>query len=250
MGSVAEPVKPRPYDNRARRSRSEATRQRILDAARDTMVRRGYQGTNIADVAAAAGVHIDTIYRLVGPKAIVLRELIERAISGRDQAVDAEDREYVKAIRAEPDPARKLMIYAGAMGPIQARLGPLFLALRDAATTEPEAKQVWQEISRRRAANMRKLVEDLNAAGGLRADLSIDDAADIIWATNSAEVYVMLTVERGWPPQRYQEWLADTWCRLLLPAPASPVSSRPAVGPQDDRKSSGRGDGPPPDERS
>jgi AcrR family transcriptional regulator len=219
---VAEPVKPRRYDNSARRSQSARTRQRILDAARDALVQRGYQGTNIADVAAAAGVHIDTIYRLVGPKATILRELIEQAISGRDRAVDADDREYVKAILAEPDPARKLFIYANAMGAIQVRLAPLFLALRDAAATEPEAKQVWQEISRRRAANMRKLAEDLNAAGGLRPDLSIDDAADIIWATNSAEVYVLLTVERGWPPQRYQGWLADTWCRLLLPAPSIP----------------------------
>ena len=52
--------------------------------------------------------------------------------------------------------------------------------------------------------------------GGLRADLSIDEAADVIWATNSSELYVLLTVERGWSPHRFERWLADTWCRLLL----------------------------------
>ncbi len=43
---------------------------------------------------------------------------------------------------------------------------------------------------------MRKLAGDLEDAGGLRAGLSVDEAADVIWATNSSELYVLLTVER------------------------------------------------------
>ena len=74
----------------------------------------------------------------------------------------------MKAIRAEPDPRKKLRIYARAVSLIQARLAPLFLALRDASATEAEAREVWQEVSDRRAANMRKLASDLQAAGGLR----------------------------------------------------------------------------------
>lgn len=112
---------------------------------------------------------------------------------------------------------QKLTTYAGAMRQIQARMAPLLLALRDASATEPEAKQVWREISDRRAANMRMLAQDLEAAGGLRAGLSIDEAADVIWATNSSELYVLLTVERAWAPERYERWLADAWVRLLLP---------------------------------
>nr|MBA3267271.1 hypothetical protein [Acidimicrobiia bacterium] len=45
---------------------------------------------------------------------------------------------------------------------------------------------------------------------------------DVIWATNSAELYVLLTVERRWTPDRYERWLADAWCRLLLPTDATP----------------------------
>ncbi|HEX3542021.1 MAG TPA: TetR/AcrR family transcriptional regulator [Acidimicrobiales bacterium] len=216
---MTDPVKPRRYDNTSRRSHSDETRRRILGVAHQAMVERGYQATNIADVAAAVGVHIDTVYRLIGPKPVLLRELIERAISGRDAAVRPEDRDYVKAIRTEADPARKLAIYAAAMYDIQGRLAPLLLALRDAATTAPEAKQVWQEISDRRATNMRLLVEDLAGAGGLRPGLSTNDAADIIWVTNSAEVYLQFTRERRWPPERYRQWLEETWCRLLLPDP-------------------------------
>lgn len=209
-------VKSRRYDNTARHAQSRETRQRIIDAARDLIVAGGYRATTIADVARTAGVHVDTVYELAGRKPILLRELIERAISGTDGAVLAGDRDYVKAIRAEPDPAIKLTIYASAVRHIQPRLAPLLLALRDASATESEAKQIWREISDRRARNMRMLADDLEAASGLRPGLSIDEAADVIWATNSSELYVLLTVERGWSLDRYERWLADTWHRLLL----------------------------------
>lgn len=217
MTSMPGDVKRRAYDSAGRQAQSRATRQRIIDVARDLMVERGYRATTVSEIARRSGVHVDTVYELVGRKPILLRELIEQALSGTDHAVPAEERAYVAAIRAEPDPAAKLAIYAGAVRDMQARLAPLFLALRDASATEPEAQQVWRALSDRRAANMRKLAQDLHDAGGLRPGLSIDEAADTIWATNSSELYVLLTVERGWPPDRYERWLADTWRRLLLP---------------------------------
>lgn len=218
--AVPKEVKSRSYDNAGRESQSAETRQRIVEAARRLMVEKGYRGTTIAAVAERAGVHVDTVYQLVGRKPVLLRELIEQAISGTTGAIAAEDRDYVRAMAREPDPARKLDIYAGAIRHIQARMAPLLLALRDASSTEPDAARVWREISERRAANMRKLAQELAAAGGLRPGLSVDEAADVIWATNSPEVYVLLTTERGWTPERYEGWLADTWHRLLLPAPA------------------------------
>ena len=217
MWSVQEKVKGRHYDNAGRQTQSEETRQRIVSAARELIVAQGYRATTIAAVAARAGVHVDTVYALVGRKPVLLRELIEQAISGTDRAVAAPERDYVRAIRATSDPVRKLTLYAGAMRQIQGRMAPLLLALRDASATEPEARQVWREISDRRAANMRMLAQELEDAGGLRAGLSVDEAADVIWATNSSELYVLLTVERGWSPERYERWLADAWVRLLLP---------------------------------
>ena len=217
MTTVSAKVKPRAYDTTTRQNQSAVTRQRIVDMARVLILERGYRATTIAAIAAAAGVNTDSVYELVGRKPMVLREIIEQAISGTDHAVVAEDRAHVKALVAEPDPAKKLAIYARAVCATHQRMAPLFLALRDASSTEPEAQQVWQEISDRRAANMRKLAKDLKDAGGLRNGLSIDEAADIVWATNSAELFVLLTVERGWSVKRFERWLSDSWCRLLLP---------------------------------
>lgn len=215
---VAHNVKRRSYDSTGRRADSLATRQRIIDVTRQLMLERGYRATTLAAVARAADVHVDTIYELVGRKPVLLRALIEQALSGTDHAVPAEDRPYVAAIRAEPDPRRKIAIYAAAVRDMQARLAPLVLAVRDASATEPEAREVWRRLSDRRAANMRSFVADLQAAGGLRDGLSIEEAADTVWATNSSEMYLLVTVDRGWSPDRYERWLADTWNRLLLPA--------------------------------
>jgi AcrR family transcriptional regulator len=215
MGMV-EDVKRRSYDATARRARSAETRQRIIKAARELVLADGYRATTIAAVAAKAGVNVDTVYELVGRKPVLLRELIEQAISGTDHTVAAEERDYVQVIKAEPDPAKKLAIYARAVRRIQERMAPLVQAVRDASSTEPEAEQVWQEISERRAANMRHLIRDIRNAGGLRASLSVNEAADVVWALNSSELYLLLTMERGWSARRFERWLTDAWCRLLL----------------------------------
>ena len=212
---MAPPVK-RSYDNAARRARSDATRARILGVARDVITARGYRATTVAEIARTADVHLDTVYELVGRKPELLRALIEGAISGTDRALAPNERGYVQAMSAEPDPSRKLAIYARAVRDIHLRMAPLLLALRDAATTDDEAQQVWREISERRARNMRDLVRGLGPDGTLRAGLSILEAADVIWATASAELFILFTQERGWTPQAYEQWLADTWSRLLL----------------------------------
>jgi AcrR family transcriptional regulator len=214
---MEDDVKRRSYDASGRRARSAETRQRIIDAARELILADGYRATTIAAVAARSGVNVDTVYELVGRKPVLLRELIEQAISGTDHAVAAQERDYVQAITAEPDPAHKLVIYARAVRRIQVRMAPLLLAVRDASSTEPEAEEVWHEISERRAANMRLLIGDIRDAGGLRAGLSVNEAADVMWALNSSEMYILLTTERGWSPRRFERWLGEAWCRLLLP---------------------------------
>jgi AcrR family transcriptional regulator len=215
MAGMGDEVK-RNYDAAGRRAHSAETKQRIIQAARDLILADGYRSTTVAAVAARAGVNVDTVYQLVGRKPVLLREMIEQAISGADRPVVADERGYVQAMKAEPDPAKKLALYAGAVRRIQERMAPLFLAVRDAASTEPEAEEVWQEISQRRAANMRRLIRDIRKTGGLREDLSVNQAADVVWVMNSSEMYILLTQERGWSPARFERWLADAWCRLLL----------------------------------
>ena len=167
-------------------------------------------------IAKSAGIALDTIYATIGKKPAVFRLLVETALSGADVAVPAEERDYVKAIRAEPDAARKLQLYSAALRSIHGRLAPLFKILQGAAASDPELDALWREISQRRATNMRLFAEDLAATGCLREGISVGDAADIIWSMNSSEFYLLLVHERGWSPEKFERWLSDSWTRLFL----------------------------------
>ncbi len=213
MSVMESPVKRR-YDASKRRKAAERTRQAILDAALALFGDRGYAATPMTAIAEEAGVALDTVYSSAGRKPELVRLLIETAISGRSQAVPAEDREYVQAIRAAPDAETKITIYAAAMRAIAGRLAPVLSILQQAAPAEPELAALWREISDRRAANMLRFVTDLAVVAPLRVEPG--EAADIVWATNAPELYQLLIRQRGWTPERYEQFLADTWQRLLL----------------------------------
>jgi AcrR family transcriptional regulator len=215
MASVQANVKRR-YDATKRREAAARTRRAILDAALELFSTRGYTATSMSAIAARADVALDTVYASVGRKPQLARLLIETAISGTTQAVSAEDRDYVQAILAAPDAETKIEIYASAMRMIAGRLAPVLAMLQQAAAAAPELTVLWREISERRAANMRRFVADLAAVAPLRTDL--DEAADIVWATNAPELYQLLVGQRGWTPERYERFLADTWRRVLLAA--------------------------------
>ncbi len=213
---MAKKAKKRAYDSSGRKTAAEATRHAILAAARRLFLKQGYAGATMPEIAKVAGIALDTVYAAVGKKPALFRLLVESAISGQDDAVLAEQRDYVRAIRAEPDAAAKLKIYAAALGAIQPRLAPIVQILQIAAPLEPDLDKLWREISPRRAANMLLLAQDLAATGQTRPDLSIPEIADIIWSMNAPEYFLLLVVQRGWTVVRFESWLADAWTRLLL----------------------------------
>jgi AcrR family transcriptional regulator len=206
----------RPYRSSVREEQAKRTRQAILTSARQLFSEQGYSGTTIAQIAATAGVAVDTVYASVGTKPAVMRLLMETAISGTDQAVAAEQRDYVQQVTAAATAQDKITIYAAAVTKINGRMAPLHLVLRGAAATAPELAGIRDEISARRAANMRLFAHDLARTGQLRPDLDTDEVADIVWSMNSAEYFTLLVRERGWDPDRLAAWLADAWCRLFL----------------------------------
>lgn len=208
-----QPTVKRRYDASRRRQAAERTRQAILDAALRLFTEHGY-ATPMTAIAEQAGVALDTVYASVGRKPELVRLLIETAISGTSEAVPAEERDYVRAIQSAPDADTKIAIYAAAIRAIAGRLAPLLSVLQQAASAEPELGALWREIAERRAANMRRFVADLAAAAPLRVDP--DEGADIVWATNAPEFYLLLVGQRGWSPERYEHFLADAWHRLLL----------------------------------
>jgi AcrR family transcriptional regulator len=218
-GVKQQPSGKRRYHSPRRVEQAAATRHAVLTAAKDLFVSNGYTATTVADIAERARVSLDTVYATVGRKPALLRELVETAISGNERAIPAEQREYVARIRTATTARDKITIYAHAITGIQQRMAPVFLALRDAATTDHDCGALWAEIAERRATNMRRFATDLRSTGELRDDLTNEDVADIIWSMNAAEYWVLLVHERGWNAERFTGWLIDAWTRLLLRSP-------------------------------
>ncbi len=188
----------------------------MLAAARELFASNGYAATTVAEIAREARVAVDTVYTTVGRKPALLREVLESAISGSDAVVPAEQREYVARTQAAGSARDKITAYVTGLVEVQGRLAPVFLALRDAAGNDPESAALWREISDRRATNMRRFAADLRGTRELRADLTDDDAADIVWSMNGTEYWVLLVGERGWSRERFAAYLIDAWSRLLL----------------------------------
>lgn len=213
---MKRPVKPRAYRSTVREESALQTRRMILDAAGRLLVKGGYGAMTMQAVAAKAGVALDTVYSAVGRKPVLVRLLIETAISGGDEATPAPERQYVRDIQAAPTARQKLAIYAKAISIIHQRLAPIVRALREAAAQDPELGALWKEVAERRARNMKMFAKGLLATGEVRAGLTAERTSDVIWSMNAPEFYMLLVDERGWTPEEFATWLADAWARLLL----------------------------------
>ncbi|PKH39048.1 transcriptional regulator, TetR family [Nocardioides alpinus] len=211
----------RSYRSERRAEQAAATRAAVLRAAREHFTSQGYAATGVADIASAAGVNVDTVYRVVGRKPQLVLAVIDMALAGADEPLVAEQRDYVQAVLAAEGGRAKLTTYADALGRVMPRVTPLFDSLAQAALTEPDCAAVRDSIGERRRANMLKLAEDLRTTGDLRDDLTDDEVADLLWTTNAPEYYA-LAVARGWSPTTYAERLGDLWTRLLLAQPLAP----------------------------
>lgn len=216
---MADRVNKRRYDAPRRREAAARTRAAILRAARDLFTSGGYAGTSVADIARAAGVSVDTLYAAVGRKPQLLLAVHDMELAGGDEPVEAEQRDYVKDIRAAAGAAEKIRIYTDALVHVLPRTVSLLESLRAAAETDPACREVYEMVTARRAANMRLFAADLRLTGELRDDVDDDVVAALAWSMNSPEYFSLLR-SRGLTPEQYGELVRAVWTRTLLRRPA------------------------------
>jgi AcrR family transcriptional regulator len=213
-----------------RAEQARATRRRIMGCARQLFLAHGYAATTLDQIAAAAGVAVQTVYFHFGNKRTVLKEVMDVASVGDDEPVPLLDRPWLQEVRDEPDPRRALDIWLETSRAIFGRVAPLLSVVRDAAGADPEMAEQWQVNEKQRYIAHRSLAEQLAAKGDvLRPGLTVDEAADVIFTLLSPEVYLLLTAVRGWPPARWQDWAADTIARAILRLPMMAAYKRPVA---------------------
>lgn len=207
-----------PGPSRVRRdqTRTRLARAAVVEAARTLLLERGYGATTIEAISELADVPLATVYRLFSSKHGILKSLLDVSIVGDDENVVMADRPLVRTLLAERDPREQLAGFVAIIAQVNARIAPLYRILVGAAGTDADGAALLDAVTSQRQQGQRLIARSLARAGALRPELRERDAADIIHALLSPELYRLLVIERGWATERYQPWLAKTLIDQLL----------------------------------
>ncbi|GGZ30414.1 TetR/AcrR family transcriptional regulator [Streptomyces poonensis] len=204
-----EPVRRR-YDSLRRTAQAQQTRADIARAARRLFVSRGWAATTVRDVAREAGVSVPTVYAAYGNKTGLTRALADAADLSADVAQLVAELEDPAA-----GPASQLAAMAAFDRRLFQRAGDIITLVREAGRSDPELAAFYRD-SRRRADEARVQVFSSWPADVLRHGLEVRSAADVYGALCNIDVYTELTVERGWSPDRVEQWWGRALVRELL----------------------------------
>jgi AcrR family transcriptional regulator len=214
---MPEPVKhSRTHDFPRRRERAQATRARVLDAARALFVEFGYTTTTIQAIAERADVSVETVYAVFGNKRSLLSELVDISIAGGIAAPPLLEQAWVQRLREEPDVRRRLRMLAGQGRWILARRAAVDEVVRGAASADHEIAALRDRGKADRFAGQREILRIVLGPTALRAGVEQETAADILYAIGSPETYRLLVVDRGWSEDRFEAWYGETLERQLL----------------------------------
>lgn len=214
---MAEPVKPaRRYDASRRKEQAAENRRRVLVAAERLLRAQGYTDTSMPEIAQAAGVSVQLVYKAFANKATLLKAVFDVSVAGDDEQTPMAERDVIAAIRAETDAVRMITMYVRHLADGADRHMPLQLLARDAAHADHAAADVWDRMRQETLTAMTYFARDLAATGQLRTSLTIDDVRDVLWTYHSPECYELLVLERGWPVDRYRDFVIEAMIAAVI----------------------------------
>jgi AcrR family transcriptional regulator len=191
-----------------RQRQAQATREAVAGAARRLFMEQGYIATTIEAISEAAEIPVPTIYSAFGNKPAILEEARRLWIAETDV-----ENLHRRAL-ATPEVQKRLRL-AAHWTRRQFELGyDLISIYQEAARADPRLAAVWRQVMLRREAAVSELLESLR--GRLRSGLKLRLALDLYVSWTLPEVYRTLVLERGWSPNKYENWLAELLIRELL----------------------------------
>jgi AcrR family transcriptional regulator len=196
-------------------ARTRFARRAVVETARTLFLERGYAATTIEAISEHSDVPPATVYRLFASKLGILKALLDTSIAGDDQPQALPERPAIASLFSEPDPHKLLAGFAGVTTAINERTNDVYRVLVSAAGSDPAAAELLDDLRRQRDQGQRRVARALARGRTLKAELRERDAADLIHALMSPEVYGLLVGDRGWSPERYQQWLATTLTQQL-----------------------------------
>jgi TetR/AcrR family transcriptional regulator of autoinduction and epiphytic fitness len=211
--------------NRAARAR--ATRRRIIETSTRLFTTDGYASTTMERIAARSGVAVQTVYYTFGTKGQVLCEAMEFAGAGEHDPVPVPQRSWMIEAFAAESPRRSLALGVEHGVDIYRRAAPLWPAVNAAAIADPAVEKYWSGVTSARRAGMGRLVARIAELGGLRTELNVDRATDIVFVLNGHGTFQGLVIDANWSLPTYKAWLYSTLVsQLLTPGQPDPSATQ------------------------
>jgi AcrR family transcriptional regulator len=188
----------------------EETRRRMLEAARELFVQRGYGATKLQEIADRAGVAVQTIYFTFGNKRVLLKELADVSIAGDHEPIATMERPWFHdALAAETAGAQLRLHVQGTRGILE-RVAPILEMLRAAASADPGIAELWDQDADPRFTVHAAAAASLVTKPGIRHGVTAEHAADLLFGLLSPELYLVFVRDRGWSPDQWERWSYDT----------------------------------------
>jgi AcrR family transcriptional regulator len=208
---------PKRYASQVRDEQARRTRRAIVTAAHDLFVAQGYAATTIDAIAEAAHVSRRTVFNSVGGKGALLKLAMDWAIVGDDEPIALADRPAIKAILAESDPRKAIMMWVQTVADVADRTAQLGEVLNAAADIDPAAAELLAEASSNRMSGAFAFVRYLASLDGLAAGMTEQRAAELCWALTDGHLHRLLVAQRGWSSADFTRWLSGSLAAALLP---------------------------------
>jgi AcrR family transcriptional regulator len=203
------------YSSPLREQQARRTRERILQAARDTFRDRGYGATTLADIARAAGVAEPTVRAVFKTKPTLVEHLLRLAIRGSDDELELQQREAFQQMLASANAETLLTRLADLAEAVHRRSWDVMEIVRGAASSDPAIAELHDQRRRARHTNQTTVAKRLQELGALPDGTSVEAAADLLWLYTSPETYRMLVIERRWSAKRYRAWFRSAIAGIL-----------------------------------
>ncbi|MCN9244541.1 TetR/AcrR family transcriptional regulator [Streptomyces sp. RY43-2] len=191
-------------------NKAHETRRRIIDAAAALFVEQGYGATKLQEIADRAGVAVQTIYFVFRNKPSLLKELVDVAIAGDDEPMPTMDRPWFAEVMNAPTAEAALSALIGGTRRTLERVAAITEMVRAATATNPEIRELWPDQTDPRYTVISTAAESLTKKPGAHPAIDADEAADVIYAVLSPELFLLLTRDRAWPADKWEQWAYHT----------------------------------------
>ncbi|HEV3363844.1 MAG TPA: helix-turn-helix domain-containing protein [Acidimicrobiia bacterium] len=215
----------RAYDASRRQAEASARQRRVVDAARELFLQRGYGATTIGDIAEAADVSVPSVYAAFESKAGILSRVVETAITGEETAPPVFEHPAGRAILAEPDLTKRLRTVVQLLRRSHERAAPLIQLVESARASDAALGALAETIDASLQHDAQLFIEALPTKA-LRRDITRQEAADLLSVLCAARNWTTLVEHCGWTPEQYERRMAEIISRLLLQGQSASAPTR------------------------